>query len=68
MSDQLTFELDGEQRDVLLRGLRFVRRAIMLAQEDPTPAYVEKRSCELQQVEALSDLISGQAVAENATV
>lgn len=68
MSDMATFELDGEQRDVLLRGLRFVRRSIMLNQADPTPKYVEQRSSDLQQVEALSDLISGQPVAEEATV
>lgn len=68
MSDSLTFELNDEQREVLLRGLRFVRRSIMLKQEDPTPDYVEKRSGELQDVEALSNLISARPVAEEAVV
>lgn len=68
MSDMLTFELDEKQRDVLLRGLRFVRRSIMLHQEDPTPDYVENRTGQLQQIEALSDLISGRPVAEEAAV
>ena len=68
MSDSLTFELNDEQREVLLRGLRFVRRAIMLKQEDPTPEYVEKRSGELQDVEALSNLISARPVTEEAVV
>ena len=68
MSDSLTFELNDEQREVLLRGLRFVRRAIMLKQEDPTLEYVEKRSGELQDVEALSNLISARPVAEEAVV
>jgi|Marorgknorr_s2lv_3_1036020.scaffolds.fasta_scaffold89648_1 hypothetical protein len=68
MSDSLTFELNDDQRDVLLRGLRFVRRSIMLKQADPTPAYVEKRSDELQDVEALSNLISARPVAEEVVV
>jgi hypothetical protein len=68
MSESLNFELNDEQREVLLRGLRFVRRSIMLKQEDPTPAYVEKRSSELQDVEALSKLISDRSVAEEAVV
>lgn len=68
MSESLTFELNDEQREVLLRGLRYVRRSIMLNQEDPSSTYVEQRQGAIHEVEALSELISGRPVAEGAAV
>jgi hypothetical protein len=68
MSDLLNLELTDEQRDVLLRGLRYVRHSIMLKQEDPTPDLVETRSSELQRLAALSAMLNGQAVAQESSV
>jgi len=68
MSDLLTVELNKEQRDAILRGLRYVRSSVMLTPEDPTPQLVEERSEKLQRLAALSSLLSGQEVAHKATV
>lgn len=68
MSDLLTVELDKEQRDVILRGLRYVRSSVMLTPQEPTPQVVEGRSQELQKLLVLSDLLSGQEVAEKTPV
>ncbi len=35
MSDSLTIQLTKQQRETLLRGLRFVRSSIMLDMHDP---------------------------------
>ena len=68
MSDLLNLELDNEQREVLLRGLRYVRSSIMLKQEDPTPEHVEARSADLQKVATLSAMLNGQALVQESTV
>ena len=68
MSDLLNLELTDEQRDVLLRGLRYVRNSIMLKQEDPTPDLIETRSTELQRLAALSAMLNGQPVAQESSV
>lgn len=68
MSDMLTFELDDKQRDVLLRGLRYVRRSVMLTPQDPTDEIVEGRNAELAQLSELSDLLSGKPVAQETSV
>lgn len=68
MSDLLTFELSTEQREVLLRGLRYVRSSIMLDVEDPTPELVESRRTQLTKVAVLSDLLNGKPVAQEARV
>lgn len=62
MSELLTFELNAEQRECLLRGLRYVRSSMMLNVEDPTPEYVEDRNKQLRKVSALADLLSGKPV------
>ena len=66
MSDLLTVELDKEQRDVILRGLRYVRSSVMLTPQEPTSQIVEGRKEELQLLAALSDLLSGQPTAQRA--
>lgn len=68
MSDLLTFELDKDQREVLLRGLRYVRSSVMLTPQEPTSEVVEGRSEELKKLAALSDLLSGKPVAQESTV
>lgn len=64
MSDMYAFEVNKEQRDVLLQGLRYVRSSIMLNVEDPTPEYVAERSSRLQAVSELTNLLNGLPVSE----
>ncbi len=42
-----------QQKDLLLRGLRFVRSSVKLGMSTPTAENNESRSSDLQQVEAL---------------
>jgi len=68
MSDLLTFELSNEQRECLLRGLRYVRSSIMLDPEDPTPELIENRQKQLRKLSDLTSLLSGKSVAQETTV
>jgi hypothetical protein len=68
MSDLLTLELSNEQRETLLRGLRYVRSSIMLTPEEPSDAIAAGRRAELQKVAALSELLNGHPVKEKASV
>lgn len=68
MSDLLTLELSTEQRETLLRGLRYVRSSIMLTPSEPSDSVTTARTAELQKVAALSDLLAGQSVTEKASV
>ena len=68
MSDLLTVELNKEQREEILRGLRYVRSSVMLTPDDPSPQLVEERSEKLQRLAALSELLTGREVTQNAGV
>lgn len=68
MSDLLTVELNKEQRDEILRGLRYVRSSVMLTPEEPSSQVAEKRNEKLQRLAALSELLSGQEVVQNTTI
>lgn len=67
MSDLLTVELSKEQRDEILRGLRYVRSSVMLTPAEPSEKVAEGRNEKLQRIAALSSLLSGQEVAQKAT-
>ncbi len=51
-----------QQRDILLRGLRFVRSSVKLGMSNPTPEADEARANDLKQVEALIAQIDGVQV------
>lgn len=68
MSDLLTVELNKEQRDEILRGLRYVRSSVMLTPEEPSPQVAEERNEKLQRLAALSELLTGREVTQNATI
>lgn len=68
MSNHLTYELSKEQRDTLLRGLRYVRSSIMLTPEDPKPDTSDRRGMELQRVAMLAELLEGQPIAQETSV
>lgn len=55
MSETLTVELTAQQRELLLRGLRYVRSSHMLEVVDPSPEVVQQRQNHLQAVAALVD-------------
>jgi hypothetical protein len=57
MSDSLTIDLTKQQRDTLLRGLRFVRSSIMLDMHDPDPESDEKLGEGLKEIASLVDVL-----------
>ncbi len=57
MSESLHLELNDRQREILLRGLRFVRSSRMLEFRDATDITEDERRDELTQIRALSDLL-----------
>ena len=54
MDSMFQVELTPHERDVLLRGLRYVRSAIMLEQRDPTPDDEQYRSGMLDEIQLLA--------------
>ena len=54
MDDVLQVELTTHERDVLVRGLRFVRRSIMLETRDPTQQDELRRSGLIDEIQMLS--------------
>ena len=66
MSDMLNLEITQEQRDMLLRGLRFVRSSYMLDTQEPTPSWLQERSTKLNEVAELSEALSSAVAAQTA--
>lgn len=54
MTQPIQIDLTPEERDVLLRGLRFVRRSVMLETRDPVPEDERRRSLLLDDIHNLS--------------
>lgn len=54
MDGLLQVELSAQERDVLLRGLRYVRSAIMLEMRDPVPTDEKRRSVNLDEIQLLA--------------
>lgn len=54
MNDVLQVELTTHERDVLLRGLRYVRRSVMLETRDPTKEDELRRSGLIDEIQMLS--------------
>lgn len=59
MSETVQVELNKQDRDTLLRGLRFVRRSIQLEMQDPSPEVEANRDAELKRLDALASLLDG---------
>jgi len=68
MSELMTLELTSQQRDVLIRGLRYVRSSVMLSTQDPTPELDEARTGELRQLAELTAILKGEAVKQETSV
>ncbi|MFN9825195.1 MAG: hypothetical protein ACK58J_13690, partial [Planctomyces sp.] len=54
MDSLLQVELTSHERDVLLRGLRYVRSAIMLETRDPSSEDTRRRLSQLDEIQNLS--------------
>ena len=57
MNDLLQLELTDRQRELLLRGLRFVRSSRMLEIRDSSDITDEQRKDELGEIRQLADLL-----------
>jgi len=68
MSELLTLELNQQQRDVLIRGLRYVRSSVMLTTQDLTPELEQARAEELRQLAELTSILKGEAVTQESSV
>lgn len=66
MSETVNVELTESERDVLLRGLRYVRSSIMLDVRDPEPEDEARRSDELHEIAMLVDRLNGMATTSSA--
>ena len=56
MSESITLELTKDQKEILLKGLRFVRSSIMLDINDlPTNESEDERRANLRQVTELAE-------------
>ncbi len=49
----MNHEFTSEERDLLLRGLRFVRRSVQLECADPTPEVIARRQRQLSEIDEL---------------
>lgn len=59
MNETITLEVTKDQKEILLRGLRFVRSSIMLDINDlPTAESREERSSSLRQVVELTEQVN----------
>ncbi len=68
MTDLMKFEVNSEQREILLRGLRYVRSQIKLSAADPSEMVTEQRKTELRKVADLAAILEGGVVAQEAVV
>ena len=50
MSETLTVGLTNQQRDLLLRGLRFVRSAVALEIREPSPEVDADRATQMREI------------------
>ena len=59
MSETLTVGLTNQQRELLLRGLRFVHSAVALEVRDPTDEFVAERASQLREIRLLAEQLEG---------
>ncbi len=63
MNETITLELTKDQKEILLRGLRYVRSSIMLDINDlPTNESEDERRSNLRQVTELAEHVNRAAV------
>ena len=61
MNNQTAFEFDSNEREILLRGLQFVRSSVQLNVYDPTEENERSRADQIREVDELIERLSGTA-------
>ena len=64
MSETQSVDLTKQQQELLLQGLRFIRRFTLLEICEPTPEVVENRNNRLQEIAGLVDQLNGSQPAK----
>ena len=59
MSEALTVGLTRDQRDLLLRGLRYVRSSVALEMREPSAEVDADRKAKLQEIAVLAERLEG---------
>lgn len=59
MSETFTVGLTKQQRDLLLRGLRYVRSSVLLEPRDPSPEVDTDRRSQISEIADLVRALSG---------
>jgi hypothetical protein len=59
MSETLTVGLTNQQRELLLRGLRFVRSAVMLEVREPSAEVDADRAAQVREIGRLVEQLEG---------
>ena len=59
MSETQSVDLTKQQQDLLLQGLRYVRRSTLLDICEPTPEVEENRKNRLQEIAGLVEQLNG---------
>ena len=59
MNQAMSLDLSDRQRDILMRGLRFVRRSYTLEFRDTADITEEERAEQLRQIQELNSLLEG---------
>ena len=68
MTDLMHIDLTKHERDLLLKGLRFVRRSIMLEIREPSAPDILRRSGLLDEVQNLSQRLEASEFSTMADV
>lgn len=68
MTDLMHIDLTEHERDLLLKGLRFVRRSIMLEMREPSAQDTLRRSGLLDEVQNLSQRLEASEFSTMADV
>ena len=60
MTETIAFELAKTDRDIILRGLRYVRSATMMECFDATENSEQKRQASLEQIDSIIARLNGK--------
>jgi hypothetical protein len=64
MSESLQIGINPEQREMILRGLRFVRSSVLLEMRNPTEDEADPRETRLREIEDLVEQLGGARTVE----
>jgi hypothetical protein len=67
MSEAMTVGLTSDQRELLLRGLRYIRSSVALEMLEPSPEVDANRKAKLHEIAILAKHLEGARPASAAT-